>query len=863
MSSLRTSRNIYSLQVANFRYNRNEVPATGGLLFVEGDGTGVLTNDIQLASLDVVGAITAGTTITTPYLNVEDDAYIDNNLVVNQDITANSLTIATGITVTNLTVQNTLTTTDIIATGGTITTLTVGTLYATSVDASGYVIGDDLDLSGNLNVQGVANFEDAVTLEGTLDVSGNVGVGGTMTVYDLVVDTPIDDLTVEKLRAYREVVAAAGTTASFLDPSGLLTVVSNTNAENQSLHVQNLSAGAAARADVTVVSGPGQLTVGVGSVANAAGADIGSGGSATIHTSATTAGGLAIASQGTTNGHIRFYTNNGSSVGERMRIAETGAVGIGTATPATALQVAVAGSTLLSGVAVNAGDVNTLITTYNNGTTVVGALQSTRLGSAGVIGDAPEMLAVQPLGGDVVVGNAAEENVLAIQYVTGIGGVPTLAAPEKLQVLGNVLVRPGAALTGGGVTTATLTLNNAYGDNGSPQTLSLSMASSNAVIGTTGAGASVVPDIVFQMGPTEAARVTKTGSVGIATATPAASLDVSGAAIVRAGARVLTPSSAASGIATGTTIATGYMDTNALRIFDDGTSGVTLGPLTLPEGSIGPNGAALVWNNAGLDGGNGDAQLVIGTGANTATGGKFNVFTGITLNPVPVGISPQMSLDAAGNLTISGGLDAATADVTGLVTAGSANVINQINAGSAAITYTLSAGSATVSGGLTAQNVTATNNMSAGAANVTGLVTAGSATVNGTLTAQNATVTNTLTISPNFLLNYGGALTLELFRFLPVAFGVQSAGGQQNMYYPPLVHTFGSTKPLIADGAGNVSANAWGPWVVSLSIAPRIQISLYDNGLNLLGTYTNNNYNVYAVVGIGSFTSTYYSTVFI
>lgn len=770
MSSLRSSRNISNLQVGNLRYSLTDVPPTGGLLFVGADGAGTLTNDIQLASLDVVGAITAGTTITTPYLNVEDDAYIDNNLVVNQNITAGSLSVALDISVNNLIVQDTITTTNIIAAGGTISTLTVGTLYATSVDASGYVIGDDLDLSGNLNVQGVANFEDAVTLEGTMDVSGNVSVDGTMTVYDLVVDTPIDELTVEKLRAYRQIVAAAGTTASYLDPSGLLTVVANTNAANQSLYVQNLSAGTAARADVTVVSGPSALVLGVGSTANTTGAATGSAGSATIHTSAGTVGGLAIASRGLTQGHIRLYTNNGSTVGERVRVAESGAVGIGTATPATTLQVAVAGTTLLSGLAVNAGDVNTLLTTYNNGTTMVGALQATRLGSAGVVGDTPETLVVQPLGGDIVVGNAAEENVLAVNYVTGIGGAPSLATPEKLQVVGDVLVRPGAALTGGGVTAAYLALNNAYSDNGSAQTLTLTMAggplfSSDAVIGTTGTGVSDVPDIIFQLGPTEAARVTKMGRVGIATSTPAATLDVSGGVIVR------------------------------------------------------------------------------------------------------------------------GGLNAATADVTGLITAGSANIVNQINAGSAAITYALSAGTANVTGLITGGSAAITTGLSAGTADVTGLITGGSAnivnqinagsaaitytlstgsaTVNGTLTTQNAVVTNALTMPLSTLINYGGVNTILLYKLLPVVFGIQSAGGQQNLYYPPLYYTNNTLGVLIADIAGNITGT-WGTNIVAISIVSRVQITFYDGSANPLATYTNNGYGVTPVImSIGPFTATYYSTVFI
>jgi hypothetical protein len=129
------------------------------------------------------------------------------------------------------------------------------------------------------------------------------------------------------------------------------------------------------------------------------------------------------------------------------------------------------------------------------------------------------------------------------------------------------------------------------------------------------------------------------------------SLDVSGSVIERNGLRVLTPSSQTAGPSANTTVAAGYIDTNALRIFtDNGGTGATLGQLTLPAGN---NGAALVWNNAGLGGGSGNAQIVVGTG-NGGTG-KFNVYTGITQNPVPIGILPQMSLDAAGNLTLTGG----------------------------------------------------------------------------------------------------------------------------------------------------------------------------------------------------------------
>jgi cytoskeletal protein CcmA (bactofilin family) len=926
MSSLRSSRNVSNLQVGNLRYSLTDVPPTGGLIFVGADGAATLTNDIQLASLDVVGAITAGTTITTPYLNVEDNAYIDNNLVVNQNITAGSLSVAFDISVNNLTVQNTVTTTNIVANNGTISTLTVGTLYATTVDASGYSIGDDLDLSGNLNVQGVANFEDAVTIEGTLDVSGNVEIDGTMTVYDLVVDTPIDELTVDKLRAYRQIVAAAGTTASYMDPSGLLTVVADVNAANQSLYVQNVSAGTSARADVTVVSGPGSLAIGVGSVANTAGPDIGSSGSATIHTGANTVGGLAIASRGTTQGHIRLYTSNGGTVGERVRVAENGAVGIATATPASALQVVVAGTTVLSGIAVNAGDVNTLLTTYNNGTTMVGALQATRLGSAGVIGSAPEALVVQPLGGDVVVGNPAEEFVLAVNYTTGIGGTPTLAVPECLQVLGDVLVRPGALLVGGGVTTAYVTLNNAYSDNGSPQTLTISMDSSamfnsDAVIGTTAAGVATVPDIIFQLGPIEAARVTKTGRVGIATSAPAATLDVSGSILGRGGLRILTGAAQAAGSAAGTTIAGGYVDTNALRIFGDQSTGATLGPLTLPVGSGAPDGAALVWNNATLGGGSGNAQLVVGTGNGGA--GKFNVYTGITQNPVPAGILPQMSLDAAGSLTVSQDMNVSrylnvsnsaflntnlkvgtfnnslftetlTVGGNALLRTGAgildANAtattltLNNANGSSGSPqTLTLTMGAAPLFTADAVINTTAAGvaavpdivfqtggaermriDSATGTVNVSGTLTAANAIISSGLTVQNAVVTNNFTMPLNATINYIGASNILLYTFLPLVFGIQTdAGGQQTLYYPPLYYTGNSTVPLIADNAGAITGT-WGTFITSITIVSRVQITFYDNSVIPLGTYTNTGFGSTPIImPIGPFTATYYSTVFV
>jgi hypothetical protein len=110
---------------------------------------------------------------------------------------------------------------------------------------------------------------------------------------------------------------------------------------------------------------------------------------------------------------------------------------------------------------VSAGDIGILFNRAgtNTGNLVLG-LQTGSAGSA--IG-----MRISDTGLVYIGQNVQVPGVARVDDRVSIGTAPFGAAGERLQVAGNALVRPGAALAGGSATDATLTLNNANAANGS------------------------------------------------------------------------------------------------------------------------------------------------------------------------------------------------------------------------------------------------------------------------------------------------------------------------------------------------------------------------------------------------------------
>ena len=307
-------------------------------------------------------------------------------------------------------------------------------------------------------------------------------------------------------------------------------------------------------------------------------------------------------------------------------------------------------------------------------------------------------------------------------------------------------------------------------------------------------------NLAFTTAGVERMRIT-TGNVGIATPTPAFTLDVSGTANVSGNLSVGTISTSGGGFSvpgnlTGGIIRSSSNGTAALPAYtfsNDLTTGAFLPAVSnlalttagvervriLPSGNVGigitaPTERLHVSGNTILTGS-------LSAGATTVTSlaaGSGNITTTGSLS---AGATTVTSLGAgSGNITTTGSLSAGAATVTSLA-AGSGNItttgslsagaatVTSLGAGSGSITTTgsLSAGSATVTGTLSAGATTVTS-LGAGSGNITttGSLSAGSATVTGTLSAGATTVTSlgagSGSITTTGTLSTGGATVTSL-----------------------------------------------------------------------------------------------------
>lgn len=645
MTSLRSSRSLSNLQVNSLRFNQQDLPAGGGILAVGPTGAAIITTDITLTSIDVSNIVITNLSAGT----------IDVSGLTAASITVSSLA-ATAADISGLTavslLANTIDVVDLSA--GTIDvtdlsadTITVSNLTAATIDASGLSVSDIIVSGLTATTINVVDLS-ADTITATGITAGTAIFTGDITAQDVNVLGTIQALDVS---------------ARYFDISGIR--VGEDVDVSGTFRVEQLSTFVGPVTFLNTIDASGQ-TATFGSVIvqtdlSAASLYV-SGGTTVQNLSAATL---------TVSGPATFDTATMDTLTVRDIYIQNQIVDVSLG------QIT---QLLIDDILAGSGGATTHAFAAGYPLDVSGGL---RVGDFGgtylrVTPGTTGWTTLEPLGtvdaGVAVAGNFSASVITAdgisaqgitagTVNVTG-GFTADLVTATGVSVSGGITA--GSIYASGSITTT----GSLYAYDVSARYLDISGLRTNQNVDVSGS------------------LTVEQGSLLKGGVTMQSTLDVSGSAVGRSGLRVLTPASMEASV--GTTLSAGYIDTNALRIFTDESTGITLGQLQLQQGTTFPNGAALVWNNSGLGDSDGNAQLVIGTG--NGGDGKFNVYTGVTQQPVPIGILPQMSLDAAGNLTVIGQLNANTAAVTGSITGGSANIINQINAGSAAIEYTLSAG---------------------------------------------------------------------------------------------------------------------------------------------------------------------------
>jgi microcystin-dependent protein len=247
MSSLRPSRTLQNLEVSGLRYARNEVPVNGGLMQVEDNGEVIITRNVELDTLTVVGETTftgdvtvnttiMATTVNATNLNVSGPSILDGLVTSVTGVTAASLYVTNGIMAGGslniagpamigglLTAAAGITTTNIDTDTMRARDIAVDTLHVVTIDDVNVVSS----VSTNVvrSVQIVAGTEDplytflpghALDVLGNTYVAGNVGVGIT---------GPTVALDVAGAANFGGIVTAnAGITASSMNVSGPSTV---------------------------------------------------------------------------------------------------------------------------------------------------------------------------------------------------------------------------------------------------------------------------------------------------------------------------------------------------------------------------------------------------------------------------------------------------------------------------------------------------------------------------------------------------------------------------------------------------------------------------------------------------------------
>ena len=237
---------------------------------------------------------------------------------------------------------------------------------------------------------------------------------------------------------------------------------------------------------------------------------------------------------------------------------------------------------------------------------------------------------------------------------------------------------------------------------------------------TSGMFLPAVSNLALATNATERVRILPSGNVGIATPTPAFTLDVSGTANVSGNLSVGTISTSGGGFSV-----PGNLTGGIIRTSSNGTAAIPAYTFSndLSSGMFIPFPNNLAWATAGNE------RMRISSTGRVGIGNQ----------------DPLHTLDVTGSARITSTLSAGGTTVTSLnATSGAITTSGALSAGSAAITNTLTAGATTVSSlGAGSGAITTTGSLTTGAATVTSLnAQSGSITTTGTLSTGGATVTS-------------------------------------------------------------------------------------------------------------------------